>query len=138
VGTERRGIEWRGVCLDCVDAEEMAVFYGRLLDWPVTGRDMPKDRQGGTGWIGMEDPKGGVGLSFQAEEWYQPPTWPEEQGLQAKMTHFEMSVADLEAAVAEVIAAGGRMAPHQPAHRDQARLRVMLDPAGHPFCLCSE
>jgi hypothetical protein len=24
---------------------------------------------------------------------------------------------------------------HQPADRDRTRLRIMLDPAGHPFCL---
>jgi catechol 2,3-dioxygenase-like lactoylglutathione lyase family enzyme len=122
----------------CGDAERMAAFYGRLLGWPVTGRDTREDRRGGTGWVGMEDPNGGVGLSFQSEEWYQPPEWPEEEGFQAKMMHFEMSVADLDAAVAEVTASGGRVAPHQPADRDQARHRVMLDPAGHPFCLCSD
>ena len=138
MGNDGPGIEWKGVCLDCSDAEEMAAFYGRLLGWTVTRRDTPEDRQGGAGWIGMQDPKGGVGLSFQAEEWYQSPTWPEEEGLQAKMIHFEMLVADLDAAVAEVIAAGGRMAVHQPPDRDPARGRIMLDPAGHPFCLCHE
>jgi predicted enzyme related to lactoylglutathione lyase len=137
VGANQAGIDWRGVCLDCFDAEEMAVFYGRLLGWAVTGRDTPADRRGGAGWVGMQDPKGGVGLSFQAEEWYRPPTWPEEKGHQAKMIHFEMSVDDLDAAVAEVIAAGGRIAPHRPADRDQAQHRIMLDPAGHPFCLYS-
>lgn len=136
--TDRSGVRWTGVCLDCSDADKMATFYGRLLGWTVTQRDGPEDRRGGAGWISMKDPNGGVGLSFQAEAWYQPPTWPEEEGLQAKMIHFEMSVDDLEAAVSEVIAAGGRTAPYQPADRDQARLRVMLDPAGHPFCLCSE
>ncbi|HTT89356.1 MAG TPA: VOC family protein [Acidimicrobiales bacterium] len=138
MGTEPPGIEWRGVCLDCVDAEKMATFYGRLLGWPFTGRDTPEDRKGGTGWVGMKDPEGGVGLSFQAEEWYQPPTWPEEEELQAKMMHLEMSVHDLDTAIAEVVASGGRIAPHQPPDRDQARARVMLDPAGHPFCLYSE
>jgi len=86
MGTEPPGIEWRGVCLDCVDAEKMATFYGCLLGWPFTGRDTPEDRKGGAGWVGMKDPKGGVGLSFQAEEWYQPPKWPEEEELQAKMS----------------------------------------------------
>ena len=129
------GIAWRGVCLDCFDAEEMAAFYERILGWAVTWRDVPEGRQGGAGWIGMRDPRGGVNLSFQAEEWYQPPTWPEEPGAQAKMIHFEMSVKDLESAVAAVVAAGGRPAPTQPEDRDPAVLRIMLDPAGHPFCL---
>lgn len=84
----------------------------------------------------MSGPDGGPTVSFQAEQWYVPPTWPEVDGRQAKMMHFEVTVADLEEAVAVVVQAGGRPAPHQPPDRDHARLRVMLDPAGHPFCLC--
>ena len=132
---EAANIRWTTVCLDCADAEELAAFYGRLLGWEVTRRDSKPDRQGGTGWINMRNPAGGVGLNFQAEEWYQPPVWPEKPGQQAKMLHFEVHVHDMDAAVAEVIDAGGREAQHQPEGRDRDALRVMLDPAGHPFCL---
>jgi catechol 2,3-dioxygenase-like lactoylglutathione lyase family enzyme len=125
------------VCIDCADADELAAFYGRLLGWEITGRDADDSRAGGSGWIGMANPDGGIGLSFQAEEWYHPPVWPEESGAQAKMLHFEIAVDDLDAAVEVVVAAGGRVAPHQPEDRDHAELRVMLDPAGHPFCLCT-
>jgi predicted enzyme related to lactoylglutathione lyase len=51
------------------------------------------------------------------------------------MMHFEVAVDDLDAAVALVVAAGGQIAPSQPANRDPERLRVVLDPTGHPFCL---
>jgi predicted enzyme related to lactoylglutathione lyase len=129
-------IRWGGVCLDCGNAEEMARFYGEVFGWAVTARDSPEDRLGGSGWIAMSGPGGGPTVSFQAEEWYEPPTWPETPGAQTKMMHFEVTVDDLEAAVAVVVQAGGRSAPNQPHDRDQARLRVMLDPAGHPFCLC--
>ena len=128
---------WTTVCIDCADAEAMAEFYGRLLGWEISARDSATDRTGGSGWILMRDPSGGVALSFQAEEWYQPPVWPEEPGAQAKMLHFDFAVDDLEAAVAHAIAAGARVAPHQPEDRSQDELRVMLDPAGHPFCLCT-
>ena len=37
--------------------------------------------------------------------------------------------------VPHAVAAGATVAPHQPPDRDESRLRVMLDPAGHPFCL---
>jgi catechol 2,3-dioxygenase-like lactoylglutathione lyase family enzyme len=131
----RPTFHWGGVCIDCADAEELAEFYSRLLGWEITARDTPATRKGGSGWISLRDPAGGVALSFQAEEWYQPPVWPEEADAQAKMLHFEIAVDDLEAAVAYAITAGGRVAPHQPADRDQDQLRVMLDPAGHPFCL---
>jgi hypothetical protein len=39
-------------------------------------------------------------------------------------------VDDLDAAVALAIASGGRLAEYQ----GREDLRVMLDPAGHPFC----
>ena len=47
------------------------------------------------------------------------------------MLHLEIQVDDLAAAVAHGIEAGARLAEHQP----QPTVRVMLDPAGHPFCL---
>jgi predicted enzyme related to lactoylglutathione lyase len=124
-------LRWNAVCLDCADADEMAIFYERLLGWKVTGSD-------GEGWIAMNDPSGGVGLLFQAEQWYQPPVWPERPGLQHKMLHFEIEVDDVEAAVAHAMEAGAQVASHQPEDRDLTRLRVLLDPAGHPFCLWSD
>lgn len=128
-------IRWTTVCLDCADAEELAAFYAQLLGWEITRRDSKHDREGGAGWINMRNPAGGVGLNFQAEEWYEPPVWPEEPGAQAKMIHFEVLVDDIDGAVARVLEIGGTEAPHQPVGRDRATLRVMLDPAGHPFCL---
>ncbi|MBA2281030.1 MAG: VOC family protein [Actinomycetota bacterium] len=121
-------IRWTTVTLDCADAEALARFYAALVRWEITARD-------GAGWVQASDPHGGVGLNFQAEPSYEPPTWPEQTGRQAKMIHFELLVDDLGAAVDQVVRSGGREAPHQPPDRDPTRLRVMLDPAGHPFCL---
>ncbi len=123
------------MCIDCADAEELARFYCEVFGWVETGRDDPDTRAGGSGWIAVSGPDGGPAVSFQAEEWYQPPTWPEAHGPQTKMMHFEVAVDDLDAATALVVRAGGRVAPHQPDDRDPRHLRVMLDPAGHPFCL---
>jgi catechol 2,3-dioxygenase-like lactoylglutathione lyase family enzyme len=132
-------IQLAGVCLDCADAEEMARFYCDVLGWEITARDEPDTRVGGSGWIAIADPAGGgVQLSFQAEEWYEPPVWPEERSRPSKMMHFEIAVDDVDAAVERVVAAGGRVAPNQPADRDATKLRIMLDPAGHPFCLGTE
>lgn len=72
---------------------------------------------------------------MQAEVGYEPPVWPERPGAPAKMMHFEVLVDDVDASVRAVLDCGGAEAPHQPPDRDPARLRVMLDPAGHPFCL---
>ncbi len=45
--------------------------------------------------------------------------------------HLEIAVDDLEAGVAQAVAAGATLAAFQP----QEDVRVCLDPAGHPFCL---
>ena len=121
-------IRWTTVTLDCSNAEDLAAFYSGLFGWEINARD-------GAGWVQVRNPDGGVGLNFQAEEAYEPPTWPEEPGHQAKMMHLEVLVDDLESAVGRVLRSGGAQAPHQPPDRDPARIRVMLDPAGHPFCL---
>ena len=47
------------------------------------------------------------------------------------MLHLDLKVAALEAAVAEAVQLGATQAHYQP----QDDVRVMLDPAGHPFCL---
>jgi predicted enzyme related to lactoylglutathione lyase len=121
-------VRWTTVTIDCSDAEVLGTFYADLLGWEITARD-------GAGWLQLRDPDGGVGLNIQAERSYEPPTWPEQPGRQAKMMHFEVLVDDVAAAVQRVIECGGTVASPQPADRDPGRLRVMLDPAGHPFCL---
>ena len=109
--------------IDCADSEAMAAFYGRLFGWEITARD--------GGFILMRDPNGGMGLSFESRADYRPPVWPEKSAGQDKMIHLDIRVEDLDAAVAHALAAGAKLAEYQ--GRDD--LRVMLDPAGHPFCL---
>jgi hypothetical protein len=111
------------VVLDCADAHVLANFYSRLLGWEITFSE--------PGWVLMRSPTGGTGLSFQSETWYRPPVWPEEAAEQQKMLHLDILVDDLEAAGAHAVAAGAVLADYQP----QDRVRVYLDPAGHPFCL---
>jgi predicted enzyme related to lactoylglutathione lyase len=59
------------------------------------------------------------------------PVWPAGPGDQQMMLHLDIEVDDLEAAVAHAVAAGAAVADFQP----QQDVRVLLDPAGHPFCL---
>ena len=112
-----------GVNIDCADTDEMARFYGQLLGWEIAHRDGD--------FIIMRDPAGGMGLSFDVLENYRPPVWPEDQHSQDKMMHLEIQVDDLDAAVEHALAAGARLAEYQ----GLEDVRVMLDPAGHPFCL---
>ena len=126
----RVSMRWNAVCLDCSDVDELATFYRDLFGWDVVARD--------DGWCQLVDPDGGIALNLQAETWYEPPVWPEQPGMQTKMLHLEVRVDDVDEAVRLVERLGGRRAPHQPADRDPAKLRVLLDPAGHPFCLWTD
>jgi len=47
------------------------------------------------------------------------------------MMHLDIAVDDLDEAVVWALEAGATLAEHQP----QDQVRVLLDPAGHPFCL---
>jgi catechol 2,3-dioxygenase-like lactoylglutathione lyase family enzyme len=116
------------VTVDCAEVGPVVRFYEQLLGMEQAAEDPPS-------WAQLRDPAGGVTVNVQAEAGYEPPVWPEEPGRQAKMLHFEVLVADLDAAVATAVAAGGSEAPWQPPDRDPARIRIVLDPAGHPLCL---
>lgn len=120
-------VEWTGITIDCADAEPVARFYERLLGFEV--------RTLGPRWAQLFNPAGGVHINIQAEEWYQPPTWPEHSGELMKMLHLEVEVEDLESAVRRALEAGGTEAPWQPPDRRRDRIQVMLDPAGPPLCL---
>lgn len=111
------------VCIDCADAHELAAFYCQLLGWEPTSTEPD--------WVLVRNPTGGVGLSFQAEPDYVPPVWPQQRSEQRMMLHLDICVDDLEASTSLAVAAGARVADFQP----QETVRVLLDPAGHPFCL---
>jgi catechol 2,3-dioxygenase-like lactoylglutathione lyase family enzyme len=120
-------LRWTGVCLDCTDPEELAEFYARLLGWEITHRS--------DDWYQLRDPGGSVSLNIQGDERYEPPVWPEVSGQPGKQMHFEIEADDVAVAVSHAVACGAVEAPWQPPDRPPSRLRVMLDPAGHPFCL---
>ncbi|HEX9623964.1 MAG TPA: VOC family protein [Streptosporangiaceae bacterium] len=105
------------------DPRALAEFYQQLLGWQI-GADEPD-------WVTLRPPDGGMGLSFQAEDGHVPPVWPAGPGDQHMQVHLDIEVDDLDAASAHAVAAGARIADFQP----QDDVRVLLDPAGHPFCI---
>lgn len=109
--------------LDAPDANELAAFYQRLLGWPKVTEE--------PGWVTLRPDGGGTGLSFQTEDAYVRPVWPASGGDPQMMTHLDIEVTDLAAATEHAVAAGAVLAGYQP----QELVRVLLDPAGHPFCL---
>jgi catechol 2,3-dioxygenase-like lactoylglutathione lyase family enzyme len=109
--------------LGCPDPHALAIFYQRLLGWPIKA-DEP-------GWVTLRASEGVPGLSFQLEADHVPPVWPAGPGDQQMMMHLDIEVDDLESAGALAVEAGATLAGFQP----QDDVRVYLDPAGHPFCL---
>jgi catechol 2,3-dioxygenase-like lactoylglutathione lyase family enzyme len=119
---ESRHDYW-GVVLDCPDAQSLARFYATMLDWEI-GTDRPD-------WATVAPRDGVAYLGFQPSPEYVPPVWPPAEGAQQMMLHLDIEVSDLDTAVAHAVDLGARVADHQP----QDDVRVLLDPAGHPFCL---
>lgn len=119
-----------GIAIDCGEGQAQAVahFYEELLGYKVID-------PGGPNWRQLADPVTGLHLNIQGEKWYEPPTWPEEMGKFTKMLHFEVMTEDLEVTVRTAVEAGGRESPWQPPTRNRERIRIMLDPAGHPLCV---
>jgi catechol 2,3-dioxygenase-like lactoylglutathione lyase family enzyme len=113
---------------------DLAAFYARLLGWTVAasepaGPGMPPQ----DGWAQLRSPAGedGPALNFEYEAKFTRPAWPAADGGQNATQHLDIAVADLDETVRWAIAAGATAADVQP----QADVRVMFDPAGHPFCL---
>ncbi|MCH6471025.1 VOC family protein [Sinomonas terrae] len=116
-------IHLHATVLGAPDPQQLARFYANLLGWEL-GDD---DRE----WATVVNPAGGPKLSFQLEENFERPVWPEESGRQQMMMHLDLKVDDLAKAAAHATECGAKRAGHQP----QDDVLVFFDPAGHPFCL---
>jgi len=114
------------IVLDAPDARALAAFYKELL-----GGTFGKYE---SDWVTLRPGDGGPTLAFASEPKYVAPIWPSTTEHQQMMVHLDFEVQDLEREVARAIALGARQADFQP----QELVRVMLDPAGHPFCLWVE
>lgn len=115
---------WWGAAIEAPDPSALAAFYSKLLGWPI-GHEEP-------GTAILAAPQGSIYIVFQQADGYVAPVWPPADGQQRAMMHFDFQVGDLTSAVAEAEALGAKLADFQP----QDNVRVLLDPAGHPFCLC--
>ncbi|NMN97172.1 VOC family protein [Antrihabitans stalactiti] len=111
----------RGVTVDCDDPESLSRFYQKLTGMTVGFRsDEYVALTGGAG----------PAIGFQRVENYRAPQWPGQQIPQ--QLHLDFAVEDLGAAVELMLSLGATRPQHQPGGD---RYRVLLDPAGHPFCL---
>lgn len=122
------------VTIGAPDPRELAAFYARLLGWPVTASDPPSPGEPPeAGWAQLRPPPGedGPRLNFEYEAEYRRPVWPSVAGEQHITGHLDIAVTDLDASVGWALGQGATLAEYQP----QDDVRVLLDPAGQPFCL---
>lgn len=113
------------VVLDSDDAQGLSVFYERLLGWTR----FPGEEY--TVLANLAQTGFPTWITFQQVASYQPPVWPAAPEAQQQMAHLDFHVENVEEAVAYALSCGARLAENQ---LDE-RWRVLLDPAGHPFCL---
>jgi predicted enzyme related to lactoylglutathione lyase len=117
---------WWGTAMEAPDPLGLARFYSNLLGWPVSHEE--------PGTAVVAAPDGPISMVFQEARDYRPPVWPPVEGAQRTMMHLDFQVGDLDSAVDEAVALGASVADHQ----SQENVRVLFDPAGHPFCLCRD
>ncbi|RZT80285.1 hypothetical protein EV382_3531 [Micromonospora violae] len=113
--TEFRPVRLVAISLDCPDPQRLADFYRALLG----GRQLWAKESS----VGIE--VHGAVLVAQHVARYVPPVWPG-----TAIVHLDFTADDLRMAEERAVALGAAL-PEQP----DPRWRVLLDPAGHPFCL---
>jgi catechol 2,3-dioxygenase-like lactoylglutathione lyase family enzyme len=117
---------WVGTALSARDPVALALFYSDLLGWEIATQ-RPE-------WVTIRMPGTTHYLAFAVDEHHEPPVWPSEPDRPTMQLHLDLGVADLLAATEDALALGATLAPYQP----QDDVRVLLDPAGHPFCLYTD
>jgi len=110
------------IALDCPDPLALAAFYSTATGLSnVHGSD--------DDFAGLRGPDG-LFLGFQRVADYHAPQWPGQQTPQ--QAHMDFEVDDLDLAEAALLHRGAGKPAEQPGSET---LRVLTDPAGHPFCL---
>jgi catechol 2,3-dioxygenase-like lactoylglutathione lyase family enzyme len=115
-----------GTTIDCPDPFALREFYLRLTGWQKVWENDEFTSMSADGSMS------GV-LGFQRVADYQAPGWPGQE--RPQQFHLDFVVDDLDAGQQAAVSIGARLAATQP---EPESWRVLLDPAGHPFCLVTE
>ncbi|MBI4899020.1 MAG: VOC family protein [Actinobacteria bacterium] len=119
--TTRPRISATSVTIMAPDPSLLGHFYARLLGAELVSDD--------GGWTQLRTD--GLTISIEEERQWQRPVWPAMPGSHTSTQHLDLRVQDLAAAEEWAVSCGAVAAEFQP----QEDVRVMFDPAGHPFCL---
>jgi catechol 2,3-dioxygenase-like lactoylglutathione lyase family enzyme len=106
--------------LDCAEVGPASQFWAGFLGYEVVAS--------GDDYAMLKGPDGPA-LGFGRVPDHEPPAWPNPRG--TKQFHLDLAVEDLDEATGRALALGARLAEPQPGET----WRVLIDPAGHPFCL---
>ena len=112
------------ISIDCINPQKTWDFYSALTGW---------EKRDSYGCPALTGDNGLLILFMGCDFDYIPPVWPEEPGKQQKQMHFNFQVDDLPSAVEEAIKLGATKAAAQ---YGGEHFVTMIDPEGHPFCLC--
>ncbi len=112
-----------GFGLDCDDPVQLSDFWSEMLGGEIiyTSEHLAVVKLGD------------VLLNAYRVEDHRPPTWP--TGPLPKQAHIDLDVDDLPGAEERALSLGATRAEWQP---DPDSYLVLLDPAGHPFCLSTQ
>ena len=108
------------ISLDCADPGPLSAFWADLL-----GGEIAFSRED-IGVVRLDH----LLLTAMRVENYVAPTWP--TGSVPKQGHIDIEVDDLDEAERRALSLGAGRAQSQPEPESH---RVLVDPAGHPFCL---
>ena len=114
----------------------LARFYSRLLSWPYIREEEPGVGDPEDAGYALICPPDGVmapAINFDYHPHFRRPRWPSAGDEPASTMHLDLGVDDLDVGVAWAIECGAELAEVQPR---PSQHRVMIDPEGHPFCLC--
>ncbi|MCL2536645.1 MAG: VOC family protein [Nocardiaceae bacterium] len=109
------------ITMDCADPPALAQFWCDILGGEIT--------ESNEKFVSIKTP--GTALTMIRVPDHRAPSWPD--GAVPTQIHLDLVVDDLDAAAEEAVRLGARIAAEQFA---PDKCRVLLDPAGHPFCVC--
>ncbi|MYR14803.1 VOC family protein [Streptomyces sp. SID724] len=113
------------ITLDCSAPLALAAFYQQ-----ATGLEPHPNSDADFAGLNHEN---GLFIGFQRVDDYQAPHWPDQTIPQ--QFHLDFDVDDLDEAEAWLLDLGASKPKYQP---NEDRWRVLIDPAGHPFCLTAK
>lgn len=108
------------ISLDCADPVQLGTFWASLLEGELAFASED---------IAVVKLDQLLLTAMRVSDWV-PPTWP--SGPVSKQGHLDLAVDDLAEAERDAVALGASRAETQPAPDSYV---VLIDPAGHPFCL---